>query len=302
MADQHKYYYMRLKENFFDDDAIKILESMPDGYLYSNILLKMYLRSLKSEGRLMMNDLIPYDAQMLAAITGHQIGTIQRALEIFKTMRLIEILDNGAIYMMSVQSFIGQTTTEADRKREYSRRIAAEKKGRRNLGEISDISRPELEIEKELNTEIKKPKAPKAPAVTDLIEEFSEDEDVKQALRDFVEMRRSIKKPLTPRAMKGVLARLQKLSDDPQTQVRILEQSIEHDWQTVYELKEEARPAARKTSFHNFEQRESAGGDWSELDTFRPEDDQADGDPEKEQEEWQELLGSFRTRKKKEER
>ncbi len=24
MADQHKYYYMRLKENFFDDDSIKI--------------------------------------------------------------------------------------------------------------------------------------------------------------------------------------------------------------------------------------------------------------------------------------
>lgn len=252
MADQHKYYYMRLKENFFDDDSIKILEAMPDGYLYSNILLKMYLRSLKSEGRLMINDLIPYDAQMLAAITGHQIGTVQRALEVFKALRLIDILDNGAIYMMNVQSFIGQTSTKADRQREYDRRIATEKKTVRNLTEPGKISAPELEIEleKELETETKpeletkKHKGAKAPGVADLITDFSPDEEVQQALRDFTEMRRSIKKPLTPRAMKAVLKRLQELSTRPDQQVRILEQSIEHDWQTVYALKEE-KPETR---------------------------------------------------------
>jgi hypothetical protein len=43
MADNKKYYYMRLKENFFDSDVIAVLESQRDGVLYSNILLKMYL-------------------------------------------------------------------------------------------------------------------------------------------------------------------------------------------------------------------------------------------------------------------
>lgn len=51
MSDNKKYYYMRLKENFFDSDAMVIMESMPDGYLYSNILLKLYLKSLKGDGR-----------------------------------------------------------------------------------------------------------------------------------------------------------------------------------------------------------------------------------------------------------
>ena len=41
MADNKKYNYMRLKENFFDSSEISLLESMPDGYLYSNILLKL---------------------------------------------------------------------------------------------------------------------------------------------------------------------------------------------------------------------------------------------------------------------
>ena len=39
MADNRKYYYLKLKENFFDSDSIVLLEDMKDGILYSNILL-----------------------------------------------------------------------------------------------------------------------------------------------------------------------------------------------------------------------------------------------------------------------
>ncbi len=48
MSDNRKYYYLKLKENYFDDDSIVLLESMQDGVLYSNILLKLYLKSLKT--------------------------------------------------------------------------------------------------------------------------------------------------------------------------------------------------------------------------------------------------------------
>ena len=51
MSDNRKYYYLKLKENYFDDDSIVLLESMQDGVLYSNILLKLYLKSLKHGGR-----------------------------------------------------------------------------------------------------------------------------------------------------------------------------------------------------------------------------------------------------------
>ena len=61
MSDNKKYYYLRLKDNFFDSDELKILESMKDGYLYSNILLKLYLRSLKNDGKLVVNERIQYN-------------------------------------------------------------------------------------------------------------------------------------------------------------------------------------------------------------------------------------------------
>ena len=62
--DSRKYYYLKLKENFFESDSMILLENMKDGYLYSNILLKLYLRSLKDSGRLMLNNVIPYNAQI----------------------------------------------------------------------------------------------------------------------------------------------------------------------------------------------------------------------------------------------
>lgn len=157
MSDNKKYYYLRLKDNFFDSDELKILESMKDGYLYSNILLKLYLRSLKNDGKLVVNDRIPYNAEMLASVTGHQIGTVKQALSIFKDLGLIDVLENGAIYMLDIQNFIGKGSSEADRKREYRQRIETDRTNvQTNLRQISEKSPPEIEIELEIKKKIEK--------------------------------------------------------------------------------------------------------------------------------------------------
>lgn len=157
MSDNKKYYYLRLKDNFFDSDELKILESMKYGYLYSNILLKLYLRSLKNDGKLVVNDRIPYNAEMLASVTGHQIGTVKQALLIFKDLGLIDVLENGAIYMLDIQNFIGRGSSEADRKREYRQRIETDRTNVQTIvREISEKSPPEIEIELEKEIKIEK--------------------------------------------------------------------------------------------------------------------------------------------------
>ncbi len=154
MAENKKYYYLKLKENFFDSDEMVILESMPDGYLYSNILLKLYLRSLKNDGKLMFNDRIPFNSAMLASVTRHSVGVIEKSMQIFRELGLIEILDNGAIYMSDIQNFIGKSSTEADRKRSYRDRIESERLGHLSLN-CPDKNPPEIEIEKEIEKEIR---------------------------------------------------------------------------------------------------------------------------------------------------
>ena len=132
MADNKKYYYLKLKENFFDSEEMIILHNMENGYIYSDILLKLYLRSLKNEGRLMFKKLIPYTPSALAQVVRHSEETVEKALEIFQQLELVEILDNGAIYMLDIQNFIGSSSTEADRRREYDRRIKKERESQGN--------------------------------------------------------------------------------------------------------------------------------------------------------------------------
>lgn len=143
MADNQKYYYMRLKQDFFETEEMIILESMQDGYLYSNILLKLYLRSLKRDGKLMFNDTIPYSAEVLATVTRHSVGTIEKAMDVFQKLGLVEVMDDGAIYMLQIQNFIGKSSTEAERKRRYRDKIKLEKSDNQavleDVGHLSTI-------------------------------------------------------------------------------------------------------------------------------------------------------------------
>lgn len=137
-AGNGKYYYLRLKENFFDSDEIKLLESGENGLEYSCFLLKLYCKSLKQEGRLTLNDLVPYDSEMLATVTRCSVDFVEKALNKLKRLGLIEVLDDGVIYMLDIQNFIGKSSDMADRRRGYRARIDEEKEAK---GQTSDKSR-----------------------------------------------------------------------------------------------------------------------------------------------------------------
>ena len=158
MAYNKKYYYLKLKENFFDSPEIKVLEAMQNGYKYSNLLLKLYLKSLRFEGMVRLNEYIPYSIDMISAITGIDSDTVRVAFDIFKKLKLIEILDDGTIFMLEIQNFIGQSSTEADRIRNYRKKIDDTKKvvqGKcTNVQQLNDKSTPEIEKEIEKEKEL----------------------------------------------------------------------------------------------------------------------------------------------------
>ena len=160
MADNKKYYYIKLQENFFEREEILMLESIENGHMYSNILLKLYLKSLKNEGKLMFNNIIPYTPEILAKVIRVNKDTMVVALKLFQEFGLIEVLDNGAIYISDIQNFIGRSSDEADRKRAYRKQIEDEKgqlSGHLSL-KCPDKTPPEKEKEKEKELDIKKEK------------------------------------------------------------------------------------------------------------------------------------------------
>ena len=161
MTENRRYYYLKLKEYFFNSETIMILESMQDGLLYSNLLLKMYLMSLKSGGILLLGDHFPHTPQTIATCTRHQIGTVERALKIFLQLGLIEILTDGAYYMTDIQLLIGQSSTEGERKKRERSRLQRQKLLPSGVLDICppaqvDKCPPILERDKDIEIDIEK--------------------------------------------------------------------------------------------------------------------------------------------------
>ncbi|MDU7085900.1 MAG: phage replication initiation protein [Clostridium sp.] len=73
-----------------------------------------------------------------------------------------------------------------------------------------------------------------------LIENYTDDLDLRNTIYEFIKMRKAIKSPMTSNALKLMLSRLDKLSNcDNGKKFKILEQSIMNSWKSIYELKNE---------------------------------------------------------------
>lgn len=155
-----KFYWLQLKEDFFEDDAIQWLEEQkPNGRDYAYFYLKLCLKSLKSNGVLIRkvgNILIPYDNRKLAELTRIDFDTVTVAMELLKQIGLVKILDNGEIYIEQLQELIG------------SKSIGAFKKQQQRLisGQKVDICPPKIEIEKEIELKVDKEIKKEEPPVS----------------------------------------------------------------------------------------------------------------------------------------
>ncbi|EFD04380.1 phage replisome organizer N-terminal domain-containing protein [Peptostreptococcus anaerobius] len=263
MSDNKKYYYLKLKENFFESDEIIYLESLPDGHKYSNILLKLYLRSLKNSGKLMMNDVIPYSPEMLATVTRHSVGDVKQAIVHFMNLGLIEQLESGAMYMLQIQNFIGRSSTEGDRKREYRQKINQEKLKGQVSGHLSDIRPPEIEIEIELEKDINlKEKGKNKPVDNVDNVDKSKKEEVANST-DYIKLLKSnnlseenIKKILSLDIYKKGVDYLKEKIDttlvkgDLNANIGYLLGALKNDWKV--QAKKQDKINLPKTRFHNF--------------------------------------------------
>lgn len=79
-----------------------------------------------------------------------------------------------------------------------------------------------------------------------IIDGYTINQDMKDAIWEFVKMRKMIKHPLTDKALQLMLSKLSKLADTESERIKIIEQSIEHSWQGLFPLKEEKQQNLKK--------------------------------------------------------
>lgn len=159
MVDRKKrYFWLQLKEDFFDDDTMAYIEEQPNGKEYALIYLKMCLKSLKLDGylkRMVGNTMIPYDMPTLAKVVNSNVDTVRVAMKMFETIGLVKIFESGEIYMNQIEEMIGSETEAAKQKRiERAKKEVAtlSQDSRSNVTQSIEYRDKSNSIEKEIHT------------------------------------------------------------------------------------------------------------------------------------------------------
>lgn len=249
-----RYYWLKLKRDFFKRHDITILEAFPNGKEVLLLYIKLLCESVDHDGRLRFSDEIPYTAPMLAAVTRTNPEIVESAMEIFRELGLLEVLEDGTIYMTKVADMVGSETADAKKKREQRER-SKDKEGTTE-GQCPDnvptLSDRDKSIEfRDKSIDSNKAQAPREDPTAAL------DPAVREAFRDYEQMRVKIKAAMTDKAKAMEIDKLKKLASDPAKQVAILNQSTMNSWKGLYELKEEKaqEPKTPPGTFFAFQQR-----------------------------------------------
>lgn len=124
MAEKDKrYYWLKLKRDFFKRHDIQIIEDMDNGKDYILFDLKLLCESVDHEGNLRFSKEIPYNDKMLATITRTNVDVVRTAVKIFTELGMMELLDDGTYYMNKVEEMIGSETYWAEKKRMQRKEI-----------------------------------------------------------------------------------------------------------------------------------------------------------------------------------
>lgn len=127
-----RFYWLKLKEDFFDEDTMGWLEEQDNGKEYCLFYLKLCLKSLKSDGVLVRkvgDMLIPYDVAKIAEITKTQVDIANGALNLLKQIGYIQVLDSGGLFLTQIEYMTGSETDAAERQRKSRANKRVSQKG-----------------------------------------------------------------------------------------------------------------------------------------------------------------------------
>ena len=280
--------WIKITTDIFDDEKILLIEGLPSSDEIIVIWFKLLILAGKqnNNGVFLMNERIPYTDEMLSTIFRRDINIVRLALKTFEQFGMLELVDNVITipnWNKHQQLDSYEKKKQQDRERQKARRAEqkalalgtkdvnknseGEKKSRDSRVTVAGQSRDsrenvaenrgldkEVDIDKELKEKVKKEKPTKS-ALDDLLKNWTENAGLIKAFKDFVEMRKSIKKPLTDSGACLVMKKLdswyctQEVDVNDANKIKTLESSTLNSWQGVFELKPEQREKTQEEIF-----------------------------------------------------
>jgi len=255
--------WIKIVTEFFDDDKINLIESMPD----ADTLLIIWIKILTLAGKKNMNgyifltENIPYTDEMLSTLFKRPLNTIRLALALFKKYKMILYNEDGILQVanwskhQNVEGMDRIRQLGAMRQAKYIKR-KKEKEEEQKLLETTDVSKRHTDGTREEKIRKEKIRKEKKREDNKYSPEFT------KTLEDFKIMRKKNRHIMTERAEELLIMKLNKLANNEAEQIEILEQSIMNSWQGVFPLRKQfndSRSIKSKIKNDNFNYSEAMG-------------------------------------------
>lgn len=163
MAGNKKYYWLKLKDDFFRQKEIKKLRKVAGGDTYTVIYLKMLLLAIKNDNKLYFEGVEDDFAEELALELDEEVDNVKMTLAFLQNQRLIEMISEDEYLLPQCKTMTGVESTSAERVRKHRLKQKEDKKALHCNTDVTDSNKnvttekekeKELDIEKEIELEI----------------------------------------------------------------------------------------------------------------------------------------------------
>lgn len=243
--------WIKLNIDMFDDEKIKIIQSMPEGDAMCVIWIKLLTLAGKTndKGYVYITDDMPYTDEMLAVIFNKPLNTVRLALDTFTKLGMIDV-DSKGIYLLNFDRH--QSLDKLEKIKEQTRaRVQKHREKQKKIAVVENVTLPvtqcnatdididkdidkELDIDIEIDKEIEKKKKEKKK--DNIKKEYFSNSKVNDIFLDFIEQRKILKAVNSDRAINTLVNKLNTYDDN--TKYKMIENSILNSWKSIYELKE----------------------------------------------------------------
>ena len=199
MASTKKYYWLKLKEDFFRDKRIKKLRRLAGGDTYTIIYLKMQLLSIKNEGKLIFEGVEENFVEELALEIDEEPDNVKMTVAFLISNKLIEETDEDEYMLPQAVESIGSESSSAARVRKHRAKKKKELPAPENAGALpgentqvlqcnASVTKSNTELELEKETELEKEKEKEKEKETDLQTNPPQEEEFTDQEKDHIEL------------------------------------------------------------------------------------------------------------------
>lgn len=250
---EKRYYWIKLKTDFFDLPEIDWLLSQKNGAEYIVLYQMLCLMTANQNGTLASSFgemIVPYDVEKIVRDTKYfNFDTVKIALEIYKKLGLIYESEDKLLKISNYEEMIGSESNWAEKKRRYRQKKSIEDNKSQKIGHnednVLDNVRQEIDIDirdRDKSIDIdkdKKESKKKKETLSSVIDTYTDNEELKDCLKEFVEMRKAGNKGMfTVSALKKNLGKLDKLAVNDGAKIDIVNQTLEHTWKGFYPIQD----------------------------------------------------------------